>query len=192
MIIYINKHTFHYEAENLTRLFFPNTKLEVVKDIPETLVPPYVYTALTENDNNVKIFVDVNIDKYHEHSEKTFSADNDNLELEMALMLFEHFTKLTDVTPPWGVLTGVRPIKLFRRLAKEHSFDYAVDYFINKFKVSKEKTDLTIETEKNERAILELSQGNSYSLYISIPFCPSRCSYCSIVSASVERTKIVC
>lgn len=189
MIIYINNHTFHYEAENLTRLFFPNTKLEVVKDIPKTLVPPYVYTALTKNDNNVKIFVDVNIDEYHEGSEKTFSADNDNLELEMALMLFEHFTKLTDVTPPWGVLTGVRPIKLFRKLAKEHSFDYAVDYFINKFKVSKEKTDLTIETEKNERAILELSKDNSYSLYISIPFCPSRCSYCSFVSASVERTK---
>ena len=189
MIIYINNHTFHYEVENLTRLFFPNTKLEVVKDIPETLVPPYVYTALAENDNSVEITVDVNIDEYHKRSEKTFSADNDNLELEMALMLFEHFTKLTDVTPPWGVLTGVRPIKLFRRLAKENDFDYAVDYFINKFKVSEEKTALTIETEKNERAILELSQDNSYSLYISIPFCPSRCSYCSFVSASVERTK---
>ena len=189
MIIYINNHTFHYEAENLTRLFFPNTKLEVVKDIPENLVPPYVYTEYKENGNEVKIFTDVNIDDFHKCSEKTFSADNDNLELEMALMLFEHFTKLTDVTPPWGVLTGVRPIKLFRRLYGEHGFDYAVDYFVNKFKVSEEKTALTIETEKNERNILELSQDNSYSLYISVPFCPSRCSYCSFVSASVEKTK---
>lgn len=189
MIIYINNHTFHYEAENLTRLFFPNTKLEVIKDIPETLAAPYVYTEYIDNGDNIEIFVDVNIDDFHEYSKKTFSADNDNLELEMALMLFEHFTKLTDVTPPWGVLTGVRPIKLFRRLSAEHGFDYAVDYFVSKFRVSEEKTAITVETEKNERAILELSQNDSYSLYISIPFCPSRCSYCSFVSASVEKTQ---
>lgn len=189
MIIYINNHTFHYEAENLTRLFFPNTKLEVIKDIPETPISPYVYTEYIDNGDTKEIITDINIDNYHECSKKSFSADNDNIELEMALMLFEHFTKLTEVTPPWGVLTGVRPIKLFRRLAKEHSFDYAVDYFLNKFRVSEEKTKLTIETEKNERTILELSRDDSYSLYISIPFCPSRCSYCSFVSASVEKTK---
>ena len=189
MIIYINNHSFHYEIENLTRLFFPNTKLETVREIPEVLTPPYIYTEYTDNVGNIDIFIDIYVDKFHEKNKQSFSPDNDNLELEMALMLFEKFTKLTEVTPPWGVLTGVRPIKLFRRLSNEKGFDYAVDYFLNKFKVSEEKTALTIETEKNERAILELSQEMSYSLYISIPFCPSRCSYCSFVSASVERTK---
>ncbi len=189
MFIYIDNHTFHYEVENLTRLFFPNSRLEVVKEIPEVMTEPYVYTSYAEKNGSVEITVEVNTGEYHEKTERTFSADNENLELEMALMLFEHFTKLTNVTPPWGVLTGVRPIKLFRRLSKEHGFEYAVDYFLNKFKVSDEKTDLTVETEKNERAILALSQPDSYSLYISIPFCPSRCSYCSFVSASVERTK---
>ncbi len=189
MIIYFKNHDFHYEIENLTRLFFPNSKLETSRDIPEVLVPPYVYTELiTENDEYTMI-IDVFIDNFNEKSIKKFDIKNDNTELEMALMLFNIFVKLTGVTPPWGVLTGVRPIKLFRRLAKENGFDYAVDYFKNRFMVSEEKTALTIETEKNERAILDLSQDKSFSLYISIPFCPSRCSYCSFVSASVERTK---
>lgn len=189
MIIYFKNHDFHYEMENLTRLFFPNSKLEASRDIPQALTPPYVYTEMVSEEDKYKMIVDVFVDDFHEEAVDTFSLDNDNLELEMALMLFNIFTKLTGVTPPWGVLTGVRPIKLFRRLAKENGFDYAVDYFKNRFMVSEEKTDLTIETEKNERAILELSQEKSFSLYISIPFCPSRCSYCSFVSASVERTK---
>lgn len=189
MIIYFKNHDFHYEMENLTRLFFPNSKIEASRDIPQTLTSPYVYTELVSEKDEYKMIVDIFVDDFHERAIDTFALDNDNLELEMALMLFNIFTKLTGVTPPWGVLTGVRPIKLFRRLAKENGFDYAVDYFKNRFMVSDEKTELTIETEKNERAILELSQEKSFSLYISIPFCPSRCSYCSFVSASVERTK---
>ncbi len=189
MIIYIVNHTYHYEAENLTRLFFPNTKLEVSKEIPAELSAPYVYTELEKNNGEIIITTAVSIDDYSKTKKKTITDTDDNPELELALLLFEHFTEFTGITPPWGVLTGVRPIKLFRRLSKEVGYEYAADYFKSKFKVSDEKTALTVETERNESAVIELSQYNSYSLYISIPFCPSRCSYCSFVSASVERTK---
>lgn len=189
MIIYIKNHDFHYEIENLTRIFFQNSKLEVVHNIPTELTFPYIYTECAKENDTVLMITEVFIDEFHDKKVNKFNNKCGDLELEMALMLFESFIKFTGITPPWGVLTGVRPIKLFRRLSNENGVDYAEDYFKNKFLVSEEKTALAVETEKNEQAILDLSQEKSFSLYVSIPFCPSRCSYCSFVSASIERAK---
>lgn len=189
MIIYIKNHDFHYEVENLTRVFFSNSKLEVVHNIPDELTPPYVYTECVVDNNTACLITEILIDDFHDKKVNKFNNKCDDLELEMALMLFESFVKFTGVMPPWGVLTGVRPIKLFRKLSKEMGADCAKDYFRHRFCVSEEKTALTVETEKNEQAILELSRKESFSLYVSIPFCPSRCSYCSFVSSSIERAK---
>lgn len=187
MRIYIKNHNFHYEIENLTRLFFPNDKLTVCRDVPNEPEKPYVLTELIEEKSDIVIKVDVFIDNFNDKSIKTLKS-GDNPELEMSLLLFDIFTEFTGITPPWGVLTGVRPIKLFRRYAVDKGIDYAVDFFRSKYRVSEEKTLLTAETEHNESEIIKLSDERSFSLYISIPFCPSRCSYCSFVSASVENT----
>lgn len=126
-------------------------------------------------------------------------ADNDN-ELVSAQLLYKLLCDFTGLTQPWGILTGVRPVKLLRRLAEESSEEQAVKKFEKDFFVSNEKIALSRETEHNERKILELSKPESFSLYVGIPFCPSRCSYCSFVMASIERaekliepyTKLLC
>ena len=51
MTVYIKNHKYHYETENLVRLFFPNEKLEMVSDIPDELSEPYIYTCCSENDS---------------------------------------------------------------------------------------------------------------------------------------------
>ena len=56
-----------------------------------------------------------------------------------------------------------------------------------KFLVSDEKISLVCDVAESENKIISLSQNNSFSLYVSIPFCPTRCSYCSFVSHSIER-----
>lgn len=114
--------------------------------------------------------------------------------------MYKLLCDFTGLTQPWGILTGVRPVKLLRRLAEESSEEQAVKKFEKDFFVSNEKIALSRETEHNERKILELSKPESFSLYVGIPFCPSRCSYCSFVMASIERaekliepyTKLLC
>ena len=126
-------------------------------------------------------------------------ADDDN-ELVSAQLLYKLLCDFTGLTQPWGILTGVRPVKLLRRLAEESNEEQAVKKFEKDFFVSNEKIALSRETEHNERKILELSKPESFSLYVGIPFCPSRCSYCSFVMASIERaekliepyTKLLC
>ncbi len=195
MTIYIDDHHFNYEMEKLVRLFFPNEKIvttevcEIQEKIREV---PYVYTALRQDGSRKTIFVSVQTDTFSESTEKTVDSsinDEKNTERTMAVALYDLLVKLTGTKQPWGILTGVRPIKLFRRISEKHGTEYARQYFEEKFLVSHEKTALSEITEKYEKRILLLNTPQSFSLYVSIPFCPSRCSYCSFVSQSIERAK---
>lgn len=194
MNLYVKNHNFHFELENLTRLFFPNEKITVIRDFSEPQ-PPYIYTEVSD-----KITISVNIGSFNKSETAVKKlVDNDN-ELVSAQLLYKLLCDFTGLTQPWGILTGVRPVKLLRRLAEESSEEQAVKKFEKDFFVSNEKIALSRETEHNELKILELSKPESFSLYVGIPFCPSRCSYCSFVMASIERaekliepyTKLLC
>lgn len=194
MNLYVKNHNFHFELENLTRLFFPNEKITVIRDFSEPQ-PPYIYTEVSD-----KITISVNIGSFNKSETAVKKLTDDDNELVSAQLLYKLLCDFTGLTQPWGILTGVRPVKLLRRLAEESNEEQAVKKFENDFFVSNEKIALSRETEHNERKFLELSKPESFSLYVGIPFCPSRCSYCSFVMASIERaekliepyTKLLC
>lgn len=194
MNLYVKNHNFHFELENLTRLFFPNEKITVIRDFSEPQ-PPYIYTEVSD-----KITISVNIGSFNKSETAVKKLTDDDNELVSAQLLYKLLCDFTGLTQPWGILTGVRPVKLLRRLAEGSSEEQAVKKFEKDFFVSNEKIALSRETEHNERKILELSKPESFSLYVGIPFCPSRCSYCSFVMASIERaekliepyTKLLC
>lgn len=194
MNLYVKNHNFHFELENLTRLFFPNEKITVIRDFSEPQ-PPYIYTEVSD-----KITISVNIGSFNKSETAVKKLADDDNELVSAQLLYKLLCDFTGLTQPWGILTGVRPVKLLRRLAEESNEEQAVKKFEKDFFVSNEKIALSRETEHNERKILELSKPESFSLYVGIPFCPSRCSYCSFVMASIERaekliepyTKLLC
>ena len=194
MNLYVKNHNFHFELENLTRLFFPNEKITVIRDFSEPQ-PPYIYTEVSD-----KITITVNIGSFNKSETAVIKLTDDDNELVSAQLLYKLLCDFTGLTQPWGILTGVRPVKFLRRLAEGSSEEQAVKKFEKDFFVSNEKIALSRETEHNERKILELSKPESFSLYVGIPFCPSRCSYCSFVMASIERaekliepyTKLLC
>lgn len=194
MNLYVKNHNFHFELENLTRLFFPNEKITVIRDFSEPQ-PPYIYTEVSD-----KITISVNIGSFNKSETAVKKLTDDDNELVSAQLLYKLLCDFTGLTQPWGILTGVRPVKLLRRLAEESNEEQTVKKFEKDFFVSNEKIALSRETEHNERKILELSKPESFSLYVGIPFCPSRCSYCSFVMASIERaekliepyTKLLC
>lgn len=194
MNLYVKNHNFHFELENLTRLFFPNEKITVIRDFSEPQ-PPYIYTEVSD-----KITISVNIGSFNKSETAVKKLADDDNELVSAQLLYKLLCDFTGLTQPWGILTGVRPVKLLRRLAEESNEEQAVKKFEKDFFVSNEKIALSRETEHNERKILDLSKPESFSLYVGIPFCPSRCSYCSFVMASIERaekliepyTKLLC
>lgn len=87
----------------------------------------------------------------------------------------------------WGVMCGIRPAKNARELAEEgFSNDEIRRIFKEIYEVSDEKTELALTVADNEKLLLESIGENSVSIYIGIPFCPTRCVYCSFVSTDIR------
>ncbi len=97
--------------------------------------------------------------------------------------------KIRNIELPWGVMSGIRPAKSVRQL-----FDSGKDraevkaYLKDVYNISDKKCELAITVSENEKEILERVKDNSVSLYIGIPFCPSRCLYCSFVSTDIKNS----
>ena len=90
--------------------------------------------------------------------------------------------------PPWGISTGVRPSKLAEELVKNGlTRDEAVNALVSDFLMRKDKAELLTEVNERQKYARSLLGDDTCSLYISIPFCPTRCGYCSFVSYSTPR-----
>ena len=183
MILCNKGHSFNYETEKLYRLFFPFEKIKITEEIAED--EKIAVTWL--KDSTCYASLEINGEKAEYSLEAEQNASEKDIELGIATALFKCLIKLTGYLPKWGLLTGVRPAKLFARLSDQFGQEYAEDYFSNKLFVSPEKISLCKESHKKEEKIISLSSGDSFSLYVSVPFCPTRCSYCSFVSHSVEK-----
>ena len=183
-----------YELERLIRNFSLPHRLEFYTDKTPNGTD---YSYFCADNGKLSVTVSDNDTVYKESSDVCEPSDYEN---ELCRLLCRCMEKHGHTPLPWGILTGVRPVKLLRKLAEESNEEQAVKKFLNDFFVSNEKIALSRETEHNERKILELSRPESFSLYVGIPFCPSRCSYCSFVMASIERaekliepyTKLLC
>ncbi len=185
-LCFIN-HNFRYELEKLVRIFLPFEKI-IFFDYP-VISDCAAVTKLDTGSAKATLFLNGKVFK----SELDIDAGETDLEkeqeLKLAQCLFAVFTEAFGYTSSWGILTGVRPAKLYSRLVKSMGKSEAEDYFKNSLKVSDKKLSLCRETFLGEEKITSLSTPASYSLYISIPFCPTRCAYCSFVSHSVDSAK---
>lgn len=176
MRISVINHNFHYEMEKLVRIFFPNEKIEVVRggDACEC----DLFTSVGEN-----ITVSARLGAFNKTLTAPLCSDN---EMQMGRMVYSLLGEYTGFYPQWGVLTGVRPSKLLIATDGRLGREKTRGYFKNDLLVSDEKYELARSVADCEEKIIRTSRPDSYSLYISVPFCPTRCSYCSFVSHAVE------
>ena len=183
MILCNNGHSFNYETEKLCRLFFPFEKIKITNE--EECDSKIAITSVSKNECFASL--QINGEKTEFSQAVPQNASQKEVELCVATALFKCLTELTGYFPKWGLLTGVRPAKLFAKLCGDIGETKAEEYFLNKLFVSKEKISLCKESHKQEEKIISLNTDDSFSLYVSVPFCPTRCSYCSFVSHSVEK-----
>ncbi len=183
MVIYSDCLGSSYEIEQLCRLFFPEKKIVSAQHTDEC--DEYVHISIADSSVCVKLCVEGELLE----KEAVFEDVYEKSELRAAQVLYGLLTKKTGFMPPWGMLTGVRPIKLLRSFCDNMSESEALDKLRREYFVSEEKLDLAQRTYKIETPLLDLCGEKSFSLYISIPFCPTRCAYCSFVSQTVAQAK---
>lgn len=98
--------------------------------------------------------------------------------------LFSHFlSQITGYRFPYGSLTGIRPSLMARQLADLGLSEASAKAVLREYYgLSEAKAELLWVCQQEERLILQQLPADSLALYISIPFCPSRCQYCSFSS----------
>ncbi|MBC5647106.1 coproporphyrinogen dehydrogenase HemZ [Christensenella tenuis] len=92
---------------------------------------------------------------------------------------------------PWGSLTGIRPTKLFRELAARHGTARARRIFTDRYDVSRPKTRLAEKICAVQAPFISHMDGQELDIYIGIPFCVSRCKYCSFISRDLKFNETI-
>ena len=185
MKIYITGLASGYEVEHLVRLFYPMA--------PLTLTPPEAGEDCVWAERKP----DGLLALVREHGgQETVSAplpgpDGETEAFALASLTYDLLRRWTGIRPPWGKMTGVRPVRLIhdKRAAgwSETDIDH---FFLERFDCSEQKYQMARAIADLQEPILRLgSEPKTYSLYIGIPFCPSRCSYCSFVSCNLDRDR---
>ena len=98
--------------------------------------------------------------------------------------------KLSDMPTPWGISTGIRPAKTARMMLDENKTDEEIlRYMEEEFFVTSKKARLSLDVAKTEFELLKNRDENTVSLYLGVPFCPTRCAYCSFISQAVAHNQ---
>lgn len=178
MIIRNIGHDCAYHIEKIAVMFFPLEKLRTDGD------DNVVITTLKQNN-----ILFVRVKAYSKCIERNCDvSENDDIANKLSLLLYDTLTELTGYSMPWGILYGVRPARLMHSTVDKYGIDEARQKFLHD-RVNNDKITLALSVMQKENEIIALSKRNSFSLYVSIPFCPSRCSYCSFVSHSIAKAK---
>ena len=187
MIIRIQGNLNPYYIQTLCMLFFPGVKFpENEVETPETHV---VTVDMTESETGVAAVSSIVLGETK--TEGSWSenwndeiGDRDRIRKIAAGRAFmlagEAFTGFT---PPWGIMTGVRPAKLVSEyLHNGKTPEEAAALLEREFFASRDKAELAVQVAQAEDRLITDEKRKECSLYIAIPFCPTRCAYCSFVS----------
>ncbi|MGN0528180.1 MAG: coproporphyrinogen dehydrogenase HemZ [Eubacterium sp.] len=177
MVLKNINHDMSYNTQKICTAFFPLEKICADGESDITVITEKKADTLCVN---AKVY---DRQKYSEYK----LSENEDMANAMSLLLFNALSELTSFVPPWGILYGVRPARLMHRKCEELGEQGAFKYFTDDCRVNSGKAKLALDVMKAENRIISLSDEKSFSLYASIPFCPSRCLYCSFVSHSIEN-----
>lgn len=188
MELFLSGSSYRYECENLCRLFFPYSPVKVEAwDQPGPPSPgegPWAWAVIEGGPGAYSYQVTVS------DGERALTRQAGAPALEeysMTDLLYNAFVELTGNHPAWGMLTGIHPVKLLRQYVEERGEEEGLAHFQGHCYVTPPKAELAHRVLRAQGPAVEALGENDFSLYVSIPFCPTRCAYCSFVSADVGR-----
>jgi oxygen-independent coproporphyrinogen-3 oxidase len=187
MKLIINGNINKYYVQTLCMLFFPGAKFSEKEESDDITV----IMNVTEDENKVCADAHISVDSIEEdgYGEAEIVTDRTRAaKLATGRALFMAGEAIIGYTPPWGILTGVRPAKVANRiLADGNGVLKARRILRDEYFLNPKKAALVTSVAQTEMRLTKKLEDNLCSVYISIPFCPSRCAYCSFVSYTSKR-----
>lgn len=185
--LYTDISSFAAELIDVAKLFFPNTLIiQVFENTTADIVHQF-----TENNGNF-----TNISTYKGVKESNNIVLQPNFTLLEKKRYMKRYAKLSlyrclkkhfNVDLPWGALTGIRPTKLAYEITNNENADFK-EVFRDLFDVNQDKIILVDDILKQQESY-KTFDDKDVDIYVGIPFCVSRCSYCSFTSGEIDRLR---
>lgn len=172
-------------------LFFPRAKFSNTETI--TTDTPVAIVKVSEDDSTAYAEASVTMGertvlKYHSEAFCAAEPRKNTVSTAASKALFFALCEFCKYNPPWGILTGVRPTKLaIDRISEGMTKEQVVKSLRADYLLYPKKAILAADIARFESKIIKNYTDKDCSLYISIPFCPSRCAYCSFVSYTTKK-----
>ena len=186
-------HDEKYALEQSLLTLFPGEK-PVYGMVDEAVDTRWARVTLTEDGETVQVTTELGVDGKAAAHSYSYPLSGTDYEKEgqrrhaIGISFFGAAKDLLGISPAWGSLTGVRPSKVALSLIREGGKKRAEKELQELYCVTPARARLAIEAaDAGIRAAAEL-EPNDISLYVGIPFCPTRCAYCSFVAQSVEKS----
>ena len=184
--ICLEGHDMMNAVQTTVQIFMPNEKYKPVDSIQEDGIT--VKSSVMGNGTTAQLYENGSL-----ICEKTETTGGVTMQHAVRSAVYHMLKEKTGQHLPWGMLTGIRPAKTINTymdtgLAKAES----IKKMIETYEMPPEKAELAAAVATAERSILEKADKNGISLYIGIPFCPTRCLYCSFTSYPIDiyKTKV--
>ena len=193
MILEFDSHISKYYAESLVLLFFPGSKFpdDPTQDCDNIKVTMSVLEHDETATGNVSILgTDGEVSASYTVPAVVAGRKTPEMLYKIAVggAMLKAGEEYTKASPPWGMLTGVRPAKMALDIMKRgYSAKECEKLMCEDFICSDSKAKLAVKTAVNESVYITDTARSECSVYIAIPFCPSKCSYCSFVSFTSEK-----
>lgn len=172
----LNDSKFNYDIYQIINLFYLFPEIKFVEE-------DYDYKIEINED---VVAVNYGSERYVHRINKTHTIKE-----EVKKAIFLYFSKNTTTKLPWGTLIGIRPSKkALERLQEGATDESIIAEFKDKYVTREDKAQICIDVAKFERIIVNTEKDN-ISVYIGMPFCPSRCVYCSFTSSPIDSCKSI-
>jgi oxygen-independent coproporphyrinogen-3 oxidase len=182
-----NRTEYRNDIAEEIRLFLGLAEIVLLEEIDPASAEMIFDLQLVQNNRNFTAFArvkDLEEIETFTLSENASPLEKKKLEKRALKLACYHLLKrlYPEIATPWGSLTGIRPTKLFRELSQEDGEESARKQFIGLFDVSEEKTNLAAHICAVQEPFIRSVQPNEIDVYVGIPFCKTKCLYCSFPS----------
>lgn len=199
MKIYLEQHSYQFAVEQTVMTLCPTESIETVSNFDEIdKNSNYLRSTLEKNMNTLQgkasCFLNFGGKTFECHLPYTIqSGDLEEKRADQFAIkesIYQAVVQTMDKPPLWGNLTGVRPVKLVSKLFKESNDWEEVEQLLKeKYHIQELRTKIAVKCAKVSCEVEEklCVEKKTVSLYVGIPFCPSRCAYCSFFSSDIRE-----
>ncbi len=197
MLIYMVDNPYRFDVEQTAIILMPSLNPSVTNEEPPRapISEDYAVSTLIPGPKSIRadFFLQIGGQSCTETCISVFDEDADEeykkteTRHTIRRSVFKAYVKLTNDKPAWGALAGVRPVKLARGFLEEGKSPTEVSRLLeNRYYVRKDKVKMLLECATHSLALKSELEPFDAALYVGIPYCPTRCSYCSFTSKATH------